>query len=214
MSPGIYASLTRRAALIAAAAGLALMAVLGSAGAASAHDGLIASDPAIGATVDALPEQVTLTFSNFPIDEPGATLMAVTDAACTDLTAGDPVVDGTDVTQALQGTATGVITVTWKITSSDGHPTEDQFTFTVGAGDAAATPAPADCDGTAAETSTATPETGSTPPALLWTIAGVVLAAVIAVVAYLLISRARRRRDLQRTREAAADSGDRRPDED
>jgi hypothetical protein len=40
-----------------------------------------------------------MTFSGVLMDEPGATHVVVTDAAGTDLTDGDPVIDGTRLTQ-------------------------------------------------------------------------------------------------------------------
>ncbi len=121
---------------------IALFAVIGIvfAGApAWAHDELIGSDPATGARVDALPAEITMTFSGVLMDEPGATDVVVTDAAGTDLTSGDPVIDGTRLTQQLSGSAAGEVTVIWRVVSSDGHPVSDQFTFSV-AGDAAVAP--------------------------------------------------------------------------
>ena len=58
--------------------------------------------------------------------------MAVTDSAGTDLTAGAPVLDGVRVTQPLAGTAVGVVDVTWRVVSSDGHPISGEFSFSVG----------------------------------------------------------------------------------
>jgi methionine-rich copper-binding protein CopC len=87
-----------------------------------AHDELIGADPATGARVDALPAEITMTFSGVLMDEPGATDVVVTDAAGTDLTSGDPVIDGTRLTQQLSGSAAGEVTVIWRVVSSDGHP--------------------------------------------------------------------------------------------
>ena len=225
--------LTRRLAAVAAAIGLGLAAVLVTAVPASAHDELLVSDPADGASVQALPEEITLTFSAFPLDEPGATLVEVTDATGADLTSGDPVIDGTDVVQALEGPATGAVSVLWKIVSSDGHPIDGEFTFTVAGGapspsasapaappGASAEPTPDDSAApTAVVTATPTPadDGGDASSALIWTIVGVVVAALVAAVAYLLISRsrrARRERDLTQARETAAAGGDQRPDQD
>lgn len=232
LSQGIHVSLTRRLAAIAAAIGLGLAAVLITAVPASAHDELLVSDPADGASVETLPEEISLTFSAFPLDEPGATLVEVTDATGAALTSGDPVVDGTEVTQALAGPATGAVSVLWKIVSSDGHPIDGEFTFTVAGGDPSATAtAPAEPSGSAEPTAdasagpadevTATPgapaEAGDASPALIWTIVAVVLAALAAAVTYLLVSRSRRdrrERDLAQAREGAAAGGDQRPDED
>lgn len=115
------------------AAGLLLAALLTmTAAPALAHDELIGSNPAAGSTVDRLPAELTLTFSGVLLAEPEATEVVVTDAAGTDLTGGDPVVDGTRLTQPLSGDATGEVTVIWRVVSSDGHPISDSFAFHVG----------------------------------------------------------------------------------
>ncbi|MFT4213638.1 MAG: copper resistance protein CopC [Microbacterium sp.] len=119
---------------LAAGATLVLVAVLSLfAAPAWAHDELTGATPAAGSHVEALPDQVELIFSGALLDEPGATEVTVTDAAGASLTAGDPVIDGTRLTQPLQGTASGTVTVIWRVVSSDGHPASDEFTFTVGA---------------------------------------------------------------------------------
>jgi len=100
-----------------------------------AHDELIGSDPAQDAVIDTLPEQIELTFSGILLNDEGATEMVVRDATGIDLTAGDPELDGVHVIQPLSGEASGVITVQWRVVSSDGHPISDEFTFTVGTGD-------------------------------------------------------------------------------
>jgi len=109
----------------------------GVASPAFAHDELIGAAPAAGSEVEALPSEIVLTFSGVLIDEPGATEVVVTDAAGTDLTGGDPTLDGTRLTQPLEGSASGEVTVIWRVVSSDGHPVSDEYRFTV-AGDGAA----------------------------------------------------------------------------
>ena len=109
---------------------------------ASAHDELVSTDPAAGAAVDALPAQLTLTFSGELATDPGATELQVTDAAGTSLANGDPVVADTTVTQPLAGAASGAITVLWKVVSSDGHPISGEYTFTVTAPAPSPTPTP------------------------------------------------------------------------
>lgn len=101
---------------------------------ASAHDELIGSTPAAGSSVEALPGELVLTFSGVLLAEPSATDVVVTDAAGTDLTAGDPTFDGTKLTQPLSETAPapGTVTVIWRVVSSDGHPISGEFTFAVG----------------------------------------------------------------------------------
>ena len=78
--------------LAAATAALALAAgsLLLVAGPASAHDELLSTDPAADSSLEALPAQLTLTFSGQLLAEPGATEVQATDAAGTSLIAGDP----------------------------------------------------------------------------------------------------------------------------
>lgn len=97
-----------------------------------AHDELTGSDPAAGSTVDELPGELVLRYSGDLIDQAGATEVLVLGPAGEDLRAGDAVVDGRIVTQELTGEATGTVTVTWKVVSSDGHPISETFVFGVG----------------------------------------------------------------------------------
>ncbi len=80
----------------------------------------------MNAEVGTLPAQITMTFSGVLMDEPGATQVVVTDAAGASLTDGDPTLDGTHLTQGLAGNASGPVTVTWRVVSSDGHPVSGQ----------------------------------------------------------------------------------------
>lgn len=153
-----------------------------------AHDELIGSDPAAGAHVDALPTKITMTFSGVLMDEPGATDVVVTDAAGTDLTSADPVLDGTRLTQELSGSATGTITVIWRVVSSDGHPVSDQFTFTVGDGSAVAPTASAPSPSASADDADAQ----DASPAV-WIVVGVVV--LIALIGtFVALATAKRRR--------------------
>lgn len=140
---------------------LAAFLVLFSPLAASAHDGLIASSPAADSTVETLPAELTLTFSADLIDGEGATEVVVTDAAGTSVIDGPATVEGGVVTQPLVAeAAAGEYHVIWKVVSSDGHPTSDEFFFTVNTSTVAAAP-------TATPTATAAPttEASSTPEA-------------------------------------------------
>ncbi len=118
-------------ALIAVLLGLVLASI---AAPAVAHDELIGAEPAADATVDTLPDALVLTFSGVLLDDAGATAVAVVDSSCTSLTAGDPVLEGTKLTQPLTPGADGVVTVQWRVVSSDGHPISGEYAFTVGAG--------------------------------------------------------------------------------
>lgn len=190
-----------------------------SASPAHAHDELVSSDPAADAALDALPGQLTLTFSGELATDPGATELAVTDASGASLAAGDPVVAGTVVTQALSGTASGVVTVLWKVVSSDGHPISGEYAFTV-----TAAPAPT---ATPTDEPTATPtdepDEIATPEPLVtatpasddssfsdvwpWVVGGLLVAGLGGAVVYLLVSRARREKALEQARADALSGG-------
>ena len=185
---------------------------------ASAHDELVSTDPAADSALDALPAQLTLTFSGELTTDPGATELEVTDAAGTSLAGGDPVVEGTVVTQPLTGAASGAVTVLWKVVSSDGHPISGQYAFTVTAPPtptptptSTATAAPSESPTeaqTTAPTETPVPSgNGNDNTALPWIIGGLLLlAAVGGAVIYLLVSRARRIRDEEALRASAAEA--------
>jgi len=137
LSSGIH---KRLVAVIGVLAGL-LVATIASP--AFAHDELLSTDPAAGAVLETMPETLTLTFSGVLLSGDGTTDVVVTDANGTDLTAGQPVLDGVRVTQPVGGAASGTITVAWRVVSSDGHPISGEFAFTVGDASTPATPAPA-----------------------------------------------------------------------
>lgn len=108
---------------------------------ASAHDVLLSSSPEADSTVETLPGELTLTFSNKLIDGDGATEILVTDAAGTAVSTGPATVNGAIVTQPLVDQAeAGAYRVVWKIVSSDGHPTSGEFSFTVSTSTVAETP--------------------------------------------------------------------------
>ncbi|MCP2637157.1 copper resistance protein CopC [Microbacterium sp. HD4P20] len=213
LSQGIHTVRPLRAVALVATALLALIGVLVTASPAAAHDELLGSDPAADSTVDALPAELTLTFSGVIGAEDGASEVQVTDAEGTTLTDGTPTAQDNVLTQPLAaeglgGEASGPITVLWKVVSSDGHPISGEFSFTVArdpSPDPTATSEPAPAPTATAEPSpTATPEaTPSTAPVpdegsnvLPWVIVGVVAVAVLGAVTYLLVSRSRRERAL------------------
>jgi len=159
------------------------------AGPAFAHDELIGSTPVAGSQVDELPDEIVLTFSGVLLDESGATQVVVTDASGASLVAGDPVLDGTRLTQPLEGAASGEVTVIWRVVSSDGHPVSDEFTFTVAGGGESAT------DPTAAPIATSTPLPGPPMQAIdltwIWIVLGVVLVGAGGALVAVLVAKAR-----------------------
>ncbi|QBE47842.1 copper resistance CopC family protein [Leucobacter triazinivorans] len=117
------------AALLVGAAAFAAFPALGTAAPAYAHDQLVDTvlelDPADGSA-----EAVRLTFSNSIIEV--GTEVVVTAPDGSDATDGEPLVEGPEVTQALQSDLTpGAYSGAWRVVSSDGHPIEGMFTLTV-----------------------------------------------------------------------------------
>ncbi|BDZ41703.1 hypothetical protein GCM10025865_10020 [Paraoerskovia sediminicola] len=115
--------------------------LLGAAGPAAAHDQLLESDPADGATVDLPPDAITLTFSDSVLEVSPEVIVETADG--TDVADGDPRVEGADVVQPLAADAgAGDYAVSWRVVSADGHPIDGSFEFTV-----AGAPEPEPADG-------------------------------------------------------------------
>ncbi|MGP5414077.1 copper resistance CopC family protein [Brachybacterium paraconglomeratum] len=185
----------------------ALLAALLALGApAQAHDTLLESDPADGATLETSPEAITLTFSADILDV--SPLVRITDESGEQLAEIAPSIDGPVATATLEEPLpAGTSTVQWRVVSSDGHPIEGTFEVTVEQ-DAAAeetTEAPAEESSPAEESApaeTAAPaeegeqataeaaeeESGSSMTPLLIVLGVAVVGAVVAV---LLIMRRR-----------------------
>lgn len=139
--------------LLAGALMMALALILGAANGASAHDELASSNPEPGATLDAAPEAIELTFSNVP-----ATIgseVQVLDEAGEDWAEGEVSITDAVATQALRdGAPAGTYTVNWRVVSSDSHPIEGTFEFTTSGGGAASdSPAASETPGASAGTS-------------------------------------------------------------
>lgn len=105
-----------------------------------AHDELVSTNPAADTTLEQAPSELELTYSGDIMDVAGANQVRVTNAAGETVTEGEPEVDGTVVTQDLATQETDdTYTVTWRVVSSDGHPIQGTFTYTVGTGAAQST---------------------------------------------------------------------------
>jgi copper resistance protein C len=166
-------------AFLLATAGMALVGtiVVGVAPAASAHSVLVSSTPASGATVATPPSTITLTF-NENVRAPAYVVVTGPDGRRVD-EGSARILDAT-VTEQLKATApAGSYTVAYRVVSADGHPVEDQLTYTVAAG---AQPA-----------SAATPPSSTDDGGHSWHVLGG-LAVVIAGVAALVYERLQRRR--------------------
>lgn len=147
---------------------LVIVLVMFPAGKASAHDELISTDPAADSTVDALPEQVSLTFSVELIGGEGSTAVEVTNASGRDVGDGEVELDGALVTQRIDtaGAQAGAYLVKWKVVSSDGHPIAGEYTFTVTTGSDSTPSAEPSPEPSAAPSAAAGDEPSSEPTAV------------------------------------------------
>jgi copper resistance protein C len=124
---------SRRWAAVAAATAAVLASVLLVAGPAQAHNRVIATNPASGATLTALPEAFTIQ-TDLPMLAIGGSdasfLLDVSDAQGRHY--GDGCVKIVDDTMSEQGVelgAAGEYTVDWQLVSQDGHPISGSYTF-------------------------------------------------------------------------------------
>jgi copper resistance protein C len=110
-----------------AAAGLALM----MAAPASAHDSLVSSSPADGQTVATMPDSIVLTMNEAAVAVGTRVVVSGPDG---EVQQGRPRLSKNTVEQALEPSApAGRYTVTWRVTSADGHPVSGTFSFTASA---------------------------------------------------------------------------------
>lgn len=166
--------------------------VLGSAIAAApafAHAGLVSSDPADGAALDAPPAAITLTFNQDIAPQFATITVSGPDGA--GYASGDVRVDGpAAVIDVKPLTAAAPYVVAYRVISADGHPITGQYTFQL----TKAAPAVANSVAPTATTSPAPAPTPSAAPAVddgggfpVWI--AVAVAAVIAGLAIVMVRR-------------------------
>jgi copper resistance protein C len=97
---------------------------------AAAHDSVESSTPADGASVPEPPEEVSITLTQNPIAL--GSQIKVNDAAGTDWAEGAvEIVDNVASQKLKEGAPAGQYTVVWRVVSSDSHPIEGSWTFSV-----------------------------------------------------------------------------------
>jgi methionine-rich copper-binding protein CopC len=97
---------------------------------ASAHAGLIASDPADGATLNAPVPTVSLTFSD-PIDARFVKVAVTVPAGAVPASASAVTTSGPTVSIVIPGTAPGAYRVVYRVVSADGHPVSGTLSYAV-----------------------------------------------------------------------------------
>jgi methionine-rich copper-binding protein CopC len=122
--------------------GGALTSIAIAAGSLSAHATLVSSDPANGSMLTAAPDHVELNFSE-NVGKPAA--IAVLDQSGNEIDGGElEVVDDTvRRTYDPASFGPGVYTISYQVTSADGHPISGALTFMVHAEGEPVMPAPA-----------------------------------------------------------------------
>ena len=116
--------------VLAAALGLLVVGLLGTATPAAAHTRLVSSTPAQGAPAEA-PTEVVLVFSD-PV-QPGLSVVSVTGADGAEHASGAPAQggDGSAVAQALLAPlAPGSYRVAYRVLAADGHPVTGELALT------------------------------------------------------------------------------------
>ena len=127
---------------------------------ASAHDALVGSDPAAGATLPTMPARVTLTFAETP--QNGLATLTVVAADGRHVEQGTAAVDDGRVSIGVDpAAAAGRYEIGYRVVSEDGHPVSGAIPFTTTASAAPASAAPA---APAAPTAPTAPTALSTPP--------------------------------------------------
>jgi len=134
--------------------------LVGLATSAQAHDVLIGTTPADGATTAVVPASLMLTFGA-PVLAIGTVIIVTGPAG--QVQTGKVVLFGNVVTQHLRpGSPAGRYNVVWRVSSADGHPVSGQFSFTARAPSPGT---PATTQGPPATTGTTSSSTTSTSPA-------------------------------------------------
>jgi copper resistance protein C len=151
---------------------LSVVGMLGAAAPAFAHSQLEGSDPADGASLDAGPPQITLTFNeDMP---PGFDVVTVVGPDGKVWQNGEVTTSGPTVSVPVAplGPA-GRYQVGYRVVSADGHPVQGKTSFTLtraGSGTAPAQPAP-----TTGPAAAAAPSDGGGTPVWPWILGAVVL---------------------------------------
>lgn len=159
--------------------------------AAQADAGLQEASPAAGEEVTEPLTEVVLTFGEDLLTLEGSTssVIEVRDPSGELVNDGETVVEGPTMRADVAPVTNGEYTVTWQTVGADGHTVSDEYTFRYLAGEGEAAPAPSTdpSEGTSAD-----PDPAAFPVwAIVLIAAGVVLVAVLGILA---VRRARRAR--------------------
>jgi len=194
------------AAVVAASVVLVLLPALP----ASAHNYVVATTPAEGATVTEQPGSISLETNDELLELEGGSVIEVQGPDGRYYGDGCTIVDGATAAMEAELGAAGDYTVTWRVVSTDGHPITGTWAFTwqpaAGVPLAEGSKAPGDCGGTAVVSTPGADQTGdggdatdatqpgddasaAFPTDALWIVGGVLAAAVAALVTWFAVRR-------------------------
>ena len=176
---------------------------------ASAHNSVVATTPAEGATVTQQPGEISLETNDELLELDGGSVIEVQGPDGRYYGDGCTLIDGSTAAMEAELGAPGDYTVTWRVVSTDGHPISGTWAFTWQPAEGVAlgegSDAPGDCGGTAvvstpgaddaggAGDSTDSSQSGAEPAAFptdaLWIVGGVLAAAVAALVTWFAVRR-------------------------
>ena len=96
---------------------------------ASAHTDVVSTSPIDGAVIDVTPAEISITFSEPPIEAGAAILLA--DVSGTELPLGEVKFEGAKISAAAPSDLpAGDYLVTWRVSAEDGHALTGEFSFT------------------------------------------------------------------------------------
>lgn len=149
-----------------AAVALMVAAMLSLTSTSFAHDHLVGATPADGSTVEVVPTQVVLTFTEPAVAVGSEAIITGPSGRADD---GPPAIVQTTLTQAVRGgSPAGSYTIIWRVTAPDGHPATGTIHFTAQQASAAAATTTQNSASTAARArSTVNESIWRTPPWLV-----------------------------------------------
>ncbi|CAB4705175.1 unannotated protein [freshwater metagenome] len=102
-----------------------------------AHSSVLTSNPSSGAVVSVMPDTVAIEFDEdlIVIGSAKTNVIQITDEAGVRIDDGVATTSGATLTVGIKDLSSeGVVNVAWRVVSSDGHPAEGTYQFSVSAG--------------------------------------------------------------------------------
>ena len=100
-----------------------------------AHTELVSASPAVDSVVDSWPSDIQLTFNEdlASLGQSSAMQLTANNAIAEEVSDGNATVSGSTISVPLKANSTqGLVLVSYRVASADGHVVEGEFTFTFG----------------------------------------------------------------------------------